>query len=67
MLLRCSLWRLRRTREESSNPWLLVNHVAVEDTVMTIKTAAAKHGGNHVEVFREYCNRFRGRSEDEFT
>lgn len=35
-----------------ANPWRLVDRVALDDTVAVIKTAAAKHGGNHVEVPR---------------
>lgn len=33
-----------------ANPWRLVDRVALNDTVAAIKAAAAKHGGNHVEV-----------------
>lgn len=33
-----------------ANPWRLIDHVALDETIATIKTAAEKHGGNHVEV-----------------
>lgn len=33
-----------------ANPWMLVDRAALKDTVASIRTAAAKHGGSHVEV-----------------
>lgn len=33
-----------------ANPWLLVDRAVVVDTVATLRTAAAKHGGNHIEA-----------------
>lgn len=39
-----------RPSGDVANPWLLVDRAALQETVATIKTMAAKHGGSYVEV-----------------